>query len=260
MPNVVRDGRSLFYRDEAGGHPPVVLVHGWCCDHTYMLPQLEHFAGRHRVIAPDLSGHGQSDKSPASYTIGGFADEVAWLADHLGLERPLVVGHSMGGAVALELAVRRPGLPAAIVILDNTVMPPPDRRARMEELARALAGPGYRDAMRQTLEAGFFSRWDDPDRKARIVEAMLSAPQHVIASAWEGILKWDGAAAIAGCTTPALYVAGAEVRTDLGRMLALCPSLITAQVAGAGHFMQLEVPDQVNAMLDRFFRIVGARA
>lgn len=259
MPDVVGHGRSLFYREEAGGDPPVLLVHGWCCDHTYMVPQLEHFARTHRVIAPDLSGHGRSDKSATSYSIAGFADEVAWLANHLGLERPLVVGHSMGGAVALELAVRYPDLPAAIVILDNTVIPPPDRRARMEELARALAGPDYRDAMRRALEGGFFSRWDDPGRKARIEEAMMSAPQHVIAGAWDGILQWDGAAAIAGCTVPALYVAGSEVRTELGRMLELCPQLITAQVAGAGHFMQLEVPDQVNAMLDRFFEIVQRR-
>jgi pimeloyl-ACP methyl ester carboxylesterase len=221
-----------------------------------MAPQIEHFSATHRVIAPDLSGHGRSDKSPTSYTIEGFADEIAWLSGHLGLARPLVVGHSMGGSIGLELAVRHPGVPAAIVILDSTVIPPPERRARMEALAPAFAGPAYKDAMRETLEAGFFSPWDDPARKARVVEAMTAVPQHVIAGAWQGLLKWDGAAATAACKVPALYVAASTSRTDLTRMRELCPPLVTAQVAGAGHFAQLEVPEQINAMLDRFFQIV----
>ena len=259
MPHVLDAGRSLFYREEGSGDPPVVLVHGWCCDHTYMAPQQEHLARAHRVIAPDLSGHGQSDGA-ASYTISGFADEVARLAHRLGVERPLIVGHSMGGSVALELAVRHPGLPAAIAILDSTTIPPPARRARMEALSPELAGPGYREVMREVLEGGFFSPWDDPARRAQIVAAMTSAPQSVIAGAWRGILEWNGQAAMAACATPALYVAASEPRTDLAEMRRVCPTLMTAQVVGAGHFVQLEAPDQVNAMLDRFFAIVGARA
>lgn len=259
MPHVLDAGRSLFYHEEGSGAPPVLLVHGWCCDHTYMARPLAHLARGHRVIAPDLSGHGQSDMA-SSYTIPEFADEVARLAQGLGVERPLVVGHSMGGSVALELAVRHPRLPAAIAILDSTIIPPPARRARMEALSSELAGPGYREAMRQTLEGGFFSPWDDPTRKAEIVAAMTSAPQSVIEGAWRGVLEWNGPAAMAACPVPALYVAASEPRTDLAEMRRVCPTLVTAQVAAAGHFVQIEAADQVNAMLDRFFAIVGRRA
>jgi pimeloyl-ACP methyl ester carboxylesterase len=259
MPHVLDDGRSLFYREEGSGDPPVLLVHGWCCDHTYMAPQRAHLSRAHRVIALDLSGHGRSDLAP-SYSIPAFADEVAHLARRLGVERPLIVGHSMGGSVALELAVRHPDLPVAIAILDSTIIPPAARRAHMQALVSELAGPGYREAMRLTLEDGFFSPWDDPARKAQIVAAMTSAPQSVIAGAWRGVLEWNGQAAMAACTVPALYVAASEPRTDLAEMRRVCPRLITAQVAGAGHFVQLEAPDQVNAMLDRFFAIVRDRA
>jgi pimeloyl-ACP methyl ester carboxylesterase len=141
-------------------------------------------------------------------------------------------------------------------MLDSTVMPPPARRARMEALSPAFAGPDYREAMRQAIESGFFSPWDDPARKAQIVASMTSAPQHVVAGAWRGLLEWDGAAAIAACPVPVLYVAAWETRTDLDEMRRRCPALITAQVAAAGHFVQLEAPDQVNAMLDRFLAIV----
>ena len=258
MPIVTRDGRPLFYREEGSGSPPILLVHGWCCDHTYMAPQIEHLASAHRVIAPDLSGHGRSDPSRQTYTMRGFADELVWLASHLGLDRPVVIGHSMGGGIALELAARHPDVPAAIAMLDSTIVVPAERRARMEALLPAFRAPDYRESMREALEAGFFQPWDDPERRARIVEAMTAAPQHVVAGAWQGILEWDGAAATAACKIPALYVAAAALRSDLARMRQLCPQLLTAQIVGAGHFVQLEVPEQVNAMLDRFLRITRA--
>jgi pimeloyl-ACP methyl ester carboxylesterase len=223
-----------------------------------MAPQIEHLASAHRVIAPDLSGHGRSDPSRQVYTMRGFADELAWLASHLGLDRPVVIGHSMGGGIALELAARHPDVPAAIAMLDSTIVVPAERRARMEALLPAFRAPGYRDAMREALETGFFQPWDDPERRARIVDAMTAAPQHVVAGAWQAILEWEGAAAIAACTVPALYIAAAALRTDLSRMRQLCPPLLTAQIVGAGHFVQLEVPEQVNAMLDRFLQITRA--
>jgi pimeloyl-ACP methyl ester carboxylesterase len=164
----------------------------------------------------------------------------------------------MGGGIALELAVRHPAVPAAIAMLDSTIVISAERRAGMMALRPAFRAPGYRESMREVLEAGFFQPWDDPERRARIIEAMTAAPQHVVAGAWQGILEWDGAAAIAACKAPALYVASSAPRTDLARMRQLCPQLLTAQIVGAGHFVQLEVPEQVNAMLDRFLRITCA--
>src|SRR4051795_10520054 len=62
MPSLRRDGTALFYEDARGREPPILLVHGWCCDHTYLDPQFGHFASRgHRVVAVDLRAHGQSD-------------------------------------------------------------------------------------------------------------------------------------------------------------------------------------------------------
>src|SRR5262249_3702887 len=115
VPVLERDGRSLFF-EEAGSGPPVLLVHGWCCDPTYLGPQRAHLATRFRVVALDLVGHGRSDKPEGPYPLSRFADDVAWLAEHLGLHRPLVIGHSMGGGTAIELAARHPALPRAIVM------------------------------------------------------------------------------------------------------------------------------------------------
>ncbi len=107
MRSLRRHGVALFYEEKGTGEPSVLLVHGWCCDHTYFAPQLGHFAGRgHRVVAVDLRGHGRSDKPHQEYTMQIFADDLAWVCERIGLEKPVVVGHSMGGIVAFNLAAR----------------------------------------------------------------------------------------------------------------------------------------------------------
>jgi pimeloyl-ACP methyl ester carboxylesterase len=72
----------------------------------------------------DLRGHGESDAPHQDYTMAVFADDLAWLCTELALMRPIVVGHSMGGNVALELAARYPGLPSSLVMIDSVVLPP----------------------------------------------------------------------------------------------------------------------------------------
>jgi len=122
MKIIKHDGVGLAYVEFGAGDPPIIFVHGWCCDHTFLLPQLEFFARRHRVIGVDLRGHGMSGAPEQEYTMGGFADDIACLCGELGIQKPVIVGHSMGGNVALELALRE--LPAAIVLIDSLVLPP----------------------------------------------------------------------------------------------------------------------------------------
>jgi pimeloyl-ACP methyl ester carboxylesterase len=84
---------------------------------------------------------------------------------------------------------------------------------------------------------------------------MSSAPQHVMAGAYAALYAWDGETALKSCRVPLLSVAAAVPLTDPARLRELCPHAVTGQTVGAGHFLQLEVPEQVNAMIDRFLRI-----
>ena len=81
-------------------------------------------------------------------------------------------------------------------------------------------------------------------------------PQHVALSAWEQhLLEWDGAAAAAVCRVGALLVSSAMPPPDIPRFQELTPQLVTGQTVGAGHFIPLFVPEQVNAMLERFLAV-----
>jgi pimeloyl-ACP methyl ester carboxylesterase len=124
MQMIKKEGVTLAYQDMSRGSPPMLFVHGWGCDHTAFAPQAEFFSRSRRVISVDLRGHGQSDAPDQDYTMAAFADDLAWLCTELALTKPMVVGHSMGGNVALELAARYPEIPASIVLIDSAILPP----------------------------------------------------------------------------------------------------------------------------------------
>jgi pimeloyl-ACP methyl ester carboxylesterase len=98
--------------------PPLVLLHGIGSRAASWLPVAPMLGERFHLYAPDLRGHGESDKPDRGYGIPDYAADLAALLDTLGLERPLVLGHSLGSLVALEWAAGHPGRAARIALED----------------------------------------------------------------------------------------------------------------------------------------------
>lgn len=256
MPWLDRDGVPLFYEDTGGSGLPLVLVHGWGCDHSFMSGLSKYFNADHRALSVDLRGHGRSGTPRQPYTLPAFADDLAWICNQRGLDQPVIIGHSMGGATALELAAGGPEWLRGIVLLDTAVLPRPEAWSGVQRVLAALQSPGYRKTGRPFIANTFFMPGDDERRKARIIDRMLETPQQVLASTFEGIIAWDSEQAATNCQVPTLYIGSTHPRADLERFAGCCPQLVRAQVVGSGHFVQLEVPDQVNAMIRRFLQML----
>jgi pimeloyl-ACP methyl ester carboxylesterase len=249
MPIIERQGTKLFYSEAGSGRPPILFVHGFCGDHSHFAPQLAHFAPRHRVVAVDRRGHGQSDKPEQEYTIAGFADDLAWTCRELGLHRPVVVAHSMG-VIGLELCARHPDLASALVMLDAPLFPPPPARQAFEGALAGMRTPAWQAVIRQFADQVAFRPGDTSERKERIVSAMCTLPQHVVVSTWGSYLAYDPTPAAEALRTPLLYVHSA-MPDDVARVQKLLPDARIAEVS-AGHFCQLEAPDEVNRLIERF--------
>ncbi len=259
MTRLVRDGVGLDYQEHGAGDPPILLVHGILCDRRYMAAQLEWFGRSHRTVAVDLRGHGLSDVPREDYTIDGLADDLAWMCAQLGLSRPVVVGHSLGGIVALALTASHPDLVGAVVALDSVLLLGNERRAAMTALLTRLRSDDYLPALRAYF-GGFFAAADDPERRRWILEEIGRVPPHVGLSIWEdGTFHFDDAAAVAACRAPFLYIDAGTPNVDLDQLRMLSTNLALGRTVGSGHFHQMEVPDQVNAMIDRFL-VVNAKA
>ena len=192
MPFLDRDGCTLYYEMSPGPSRPVVLIHGWCCDHSYLAPQASHFAGRgHLVVSLDLRGHGRSGRPHQAYPIGGFADDVAWLCGALNLSKPILIGHSMGGIVAFDIAARYPDLPGAIAMLDSAIVLPEATRAAIPAFLERLRGPDYVATLRAYVKERLLLPTDDAVRSAAILEGMGEATQFVAAASFEGLGDYD---------------------------------------------------------------------
>ena len=142
-------------------------------------------------------------------------------------------------------------------MLDAAVVLPAGVRAAIPGFLEELRGPGYREALHGYVANSLFIPTDDRQRKGRILEAMSSAPQHVVVSAFEGLRDYDPTVATGGLAVPALYIAAdeAQPRSDMDRLHELAPQILYGKTVGSGHFCQLEVPEQVNAMINRFLTI-----
>jgi pimeloyl-ACP methyl ester carboxylesterase len=261
MPYLTRDGVKLYYEEAGNGDETMLFVHGWTCNLSHFAPQVQHFAGRYRCVSIDLRGHGKSDAPEQAYTIHGFADDLAWMCGELGLARPIVIGHSMGGLTALILAAEHPELVRACVFVDAPLLLPSDALAARRPILESFWSRDYVNAAVAYANDRFFIDTDDPERRAHILECVATMPQHVLASAWQSILETDSmtaARAFGEQGTPGLYIGCARPLADLQQLRELCPQVLVAQTAGAGHFCQLEAPEQVNAMIDRFLKVAVA--
>src|SRR5687767_14168229 len=100
---------------ERGRGDPVLLIHAFPLDHTMWEPQVKYFEDRFRIITPDIPGFGESE-SIGPLSIAQLAEEMVALIDHLGLERCVVAGLSLGGYIALSMAVKHPGGIAKLIL------------------------------------------------------------------------------------------------------------------------------------------------
>jgi pimeloyl-ACP methyl ester carboxylesterase len=249
-----RNGVPLAYREiGAGQGAPLLFVHGFGCNAGHFRHQQYHFAASHRTIAVDLRGHGESGAPLQPYDVAGFADDLRWLCRHLGLERPVVVGHSMGGNIALKLAVCDPELVRAIVMIDSYIDADDAFVQGLRALAATIATIDGPEPLYDLLSGMLFLPSDDPEIRRQILDDSARTPWHVLTSAFAGhILRNDSVADLRRLEAPAAYVGADGLPMEIARIAAINPRVMTARTLGVGHFSPLLAPDQINAMLRTF--------
>lgn len=243
-----RDGIPVAFEAHGTGTPALVFVHGWSCDRRYWRGQLRPLAARYQTVAVDLAGHGASGVGRRAWTMAAFGEDVVAVVERLGLGELVLIGHSMGGDVIVEAALRLGDRVAGLVWVDtyNTLDEPPT-----DDELEAFVGPFREDFV--TATRALVGRFFTPDADAELVEWVAS----------------DMSAAPPEIAIDALRQAVGNVRgvlTGLGQLhapvVAINPDarptdteslrrhgVRTVLMSGVGHFLMLGDPDRFNRLL-----------
>jgi pimeloyl-ACP methyl ester carboxylesterase len=268
MPYVDLGEFTMFYTDEGDG-PPVLCVHGWTCDGSDWSWQVPAFVPGHRVIAVDLRGHGRSTAPADGYGPLFFADDLAALLARLGTGPVVAMGHSMGGATVVALAVEHPELVRAVVSVDSAFGFDPAGLEGIAQFLDLLKAPGGNQVARE-----FFGRFYPaacpphlPVLHARRVEAM---DHGALWKSFEGLLvrsfgeKPDAERYLPRVQCPVLtFRAGTEDPQSVAQWeRAQFPNPYSKSVAweGTGHFLHQERPAEFNAILLAWLSTCRSRA
>ena len=173
----------------------------------------------------------------------------------LDIKTPIVIGHSMGGMVAVELAAKYASLPSAIVLISSGVLFPKTALDDEEKVLRGLKSSNYRSVIQGLIDQICLPS----DRfKSHVEKTFFAVPQDQWISHFEAMFAWNKIAPdrVKACKLPILYIEDSGgCYSDLTLFSKLCPQLMIGKTVGAGHFPTLEVPEQVNNMIERFVNV-----
>jgi proline iminopeptidase len=276
----------LFCRDVGVGHPIVVLHGGPEFDHTYLLPELDRLAESFRLVYYDQRGRGRSASGvrPEQVDLRSEIDDVERVRNHFGLESVAVLGHSWGGVLAMEYAIRHPDRVSQLILLDTAPASAGDWGVLREAFAR-LRPAGDVEAMQAIAATDAYQRGDldaeaaynrihfrmtlrQPDLLDALVARLRSnytADGVLLARAIEQRLSdetsrsagWDLFPALRQLDIPTLLLHGEHdfIPVELAvRIADAVPGARLAVLPGCGHFTYLEAPERVVEEIVSWFK------
>jgi len=247
------NGVSISYDLGGKGEQTFLLIHGVGTNRTFFSCIYHHLLQYGRVLNVDLRGHGKSEKPEQSYSIETYSQDLKGLCQTLKLNSIIVIGHSMGGNIAIEFAAKSPELVKGLVLLDTWLFFP---ESTFVSFIDQLKSPKYKEHLAPRVDLICLP---SDQYKEAVRSSFLGTPQYVWYSSLENMKIWDKNHAnecVKSCTVPILYIQTNQLLIDLEKFHQLSSCKVNlGKVIGSGHFCNLEVPEQINAMLDRFISI-----
>ena len=255
---VSADGVEIVFSAEGKGGPALVFVHGWSCDRSYWKNQLPEFAKSSTVVAVDLGGHGQSGLGRKDWTVEAFGKDVAAVVEKLDLDRVVLIGHSMGGAVIFETAKLMPERVVALVGVDTYQ----DLEREIGEDARAQFLAAFRTDFAATTKSfvrGMFPADADTALVDAVASGMAAAPPEVAISVLENVFKYTARGKLQELKIPVYAINGDLYPTNTEAGKRQTYSFEVKIMPGRGHFLMLEDPATFNKLLAETIAEIGKK-
>jgi pimeloyl-ACP methyl ester carboxylesterase len=247
---------GLLWVDDGGrGGLPVVFVHSTAGSSAHWSHQLAHLRPTRRAVALDLRGHGSSEPPrDGDYSIHSMATDVHAVVTALGISRFVLVGHSLGGGVALTYAGTHPDQIAGLLLLDPigdaTQFPSAEVQGFLGTLQSDYSG---------TIE-GYWDQITGPDSsvRERLRADLRATSRETVLGTFQAVMRFDPQPLLGRYRGPTLSVVTPHNNEPFS-LHRLGEGFPHTMVQGTGHWIQLDKPDVVNEILDQFLEIVNGK-
>lgn len=253
------DGVSISFEVEGRGETALVFIHGWSCDSGYWRAQLPAFSNAYTTVAVDLAGHGLSGANRRDWSMAAFGEDVAAVIRALPHRHVILIGHSMGGYVALEAARLQPERVMGVIGVDSLQdldgqQPDPEGAAALLTALRRQP----RETTRSFVLETFFTPRSDPSLARQIADDMASAPPSVAVPSMEMLMAYDPKPVAASLDIPVVAIVGEMMPVDERAARDRVPRFRAQKIPGGGHFLHIEQPEIFNAMLREEIGLMAA--
>ena len=242
------DGVTIVYSAAGAGEPALVFIHGGLADRTFWDAQFKAFAGRHRLLALDLAGHGESGANRQKWGIPEFAADVRAVVEAEKPKRVILIGNSLGGPVAIEAALLLPGCALGVVGVDTfqdlgSKIGADEARQRAELFRGDFSG-----GLKQMLRA-LFHPDADPELVAEAERRMARTSPEAAYATLLSLAGYDTGAPARRMSVPVRAINGDLFPTDVEAVRRVKADFDAVILPHMGHYPMLERPEEFNRQL-----------
>jgi pimeloyl-ACP methyl ester carboxylesterase len=246
------DGVHVQYRVYGAGEPALVFIHGWSCDSNYWREQIPAFQSKYTLVTVDLAGHGGTDAARTQWSIAGFGQDVATALSAVPNKQIILVGHSMGGPVAIEAARLLEGRVIGIIGVDTfkSIGIPVPSQAQVNAALKPFEAD-FIGHTRTMVTDHLFVKGDHPQLAQKIAYDMSLSSPRVALPAMRALLEYDFSGPLKDLSVPIV-----AINSDLGeplneiRIRKVLPKFRAVTLPGTGHFLMMEDPQIFNPTLE----------
>jgi pimeloyl-ACP methyl ester carboxylesterase len=226
------DGVHIEYRVVGKGDPAIVLIHGWATDANYWNAQMGPLQAKYTVVAVDLAGHGGSTKSRTDWSMEKYGEDVTAVVQRIPNQQVILVGHSMGGTVALEAARTLGNRVIGIVVVDalKSVGLPPLSQSEIQKRVAPFRAD-FIGAVRKYVSEELFEKGADPLFVQKVAYDMSLEPPEVAVPSLEALLSMDFQTVLPDIKVPVLAINSDLGATDEARIRKALPTFKSDVIA-----------------------------
>ena len=242
---------KISYLTKGDGSSTFLLVHNSGGNHEMMDYTATHFSKKGKVIVPDLLGHGVSEKPKIEYTLNVFRESLFQLCKHENVHEIVFIGLNYGANIGIDLAKMAPAFISHLVLIEPPIFMEPWIKKAVEDQIKDLEN--YREEWAQETVDSVIMKATDDEKKIAL-KALKSTPAFVKASTFKHLLDWDKNYSF-NCSIPTLMIQSSKPFCTEEKANTVFQNLQVGRVVGAGPWANLEAPEQVHPMIERFLEL-----